>query len=107
MLNSAAQIGADAEQRMLRFVAESEEFHRSVAPQLHWYLVLLGVDPPRQGGGIGSALLAPVLARADEGKLPSIWRPLIQAISPSTKSGVSQSAQKRHSQMVAQLCGTW
>jgi GNAT superfamily N-acetyltransferase len=70
MLDSAAQIGADAEQRMLRFVSESEEFHRSIAFQPHWYLVLLGVDPPRQGGGIGSALLIPDLARADEGKLP-------------------------------------
>ena len=70
MLDSAAHIGADAEKRMLRFVSESEVFHRKVAPHWHWYLVLLGVDPPRQGGGIGSALLAPVLARADEGKLP-------------------------------------
>ena len=70
MLDSAAHIGADAEQRMSRFVTESEEFHRSVAPHRHWYLVLLGVDPPRQGEGIGSALLAPILARADEGKLP-------------------------------------
>jgi GNAT superfamily N-acetyltransferase len=31
----------------------------------HWYLAVLGVDPPAQGQGIGSALLAPVLAECD------------------------------------------
>jgi ribosomal protein S18 acetylase RimI-like enzyme len=32
----------------------------------HWFLATIGVDPALQGRGIGSALLAPVLARADE-----------------------------------------
>jgi MFS family permease len=36
----------------------------------HWYLWLLGVDPDRQGQGVGSALLAPILARADAEGLP-------------------------------------
>lgn len=31
----------------------------------HWYLSVLGVDPARQRSGIGSALLRPMLARAD------------------------------------------
>jgi GNAT superfamily N-acetyltransferase len=31
----------------------------------HWYLVILAVDPPRQGRGIGSALLVPGLEQAD------------------------------------------
>jgi ribosomal protein S18 acetylase RimI-like enzyme len=35
------------------------------APDPHWYLSALGVEPERQGEGIGSALLAPVLAEAD------------------------------------------
>lgn len=70
MLEAAGHIGAQAEQRMLKFVAESEEFHRRIATQLHWYLVILGVDPPRQGQGMGNALLAPVLARADAGNYP-------------------------------------
>jgi GNAT superfamily N-acetyltransferase len=35
------------------------------APMAHWYLSALGVEPERQGEGIGSALLAPVLAEAD------------------------------------------
>jgi GNAT superfamily N-acetyltransferase len=32
----------------------------------HWYLATLGTDPDRQGHGVGSALLAPVLGRCDE-----------------------------------------
>lgn len=38
--------------------------------QAHWYLATLGTDPPLQGRGVGSALLAPVLARLDEEGLP-------------------------------------
>jgi GNAT superfamily N-acetyltransferase len=31
----------------------------------HWYLAVLGTDPPHQGKGVGAALMAPVLARCD------------------------------------------
>ena len=31
----------------------------------YWYLGVLATDPPRQGTGLGSAVLAPVLAAAD------------------------------------------
>lgn len=37
----------------------------------HWYLSLLGTDPAAQGRGIGSALLAPILERADDEGLPA------------------------------------
>jgi GNAT superfamily N-acetyltransferase len=33
--------------------------------QPHWYLEALGTDPPHQGTGLGTALLAPVLERCD------------------------------------------
>ena len=36
----------------------------------HWVLDVLGVDPDCQRSGVGSALLAPVLARADAEALP-------------------------------------
>lgn len=36
----------------------------------HWYLSALGVEPGRQGEGIGSALVAPVLAAADVEVVP-------------------------------------
>ncbi|MHB1585407.1 MAG: GNAT family N-acetyltransferase [Acidimicrobiales bacterium] len=48
--------------RALRFLAHMESIHPK---EPHWYLATLGTDPPRQGGGVGSALLRPVLARCD------------------------------------------
>jgi GNAT superfamily N-acetyltransferase len=32
--------------------------------------MLLGVDPPRQGQGVGGALIAPVLAKTDAAGVP-------------------------------------
>ena len=32
----------------------------------HWYLSVLGTDPPAQGRGLGSAVMEPVLSRCDE-----------------------------------------
>ena len=47
---------------VLRGMHEVERRH----PQSpHYYLSILGVDPPRQGSGIGSALLGPMLRRCD------------------------------------------
>lgn len=37
----------------------------------HWYLSMIGADPARQGRGLGSALLAHVLALIDEQGLPA------------------------------------
>jgi ribosomal protein S18 acetylase RimI-like enzyme len=42
-----------------------DERRRAHAPESHYYLSALGVDPDRQGEGIGSALLSPGLAEAD------------------------------------------
>lgn len=36
----------------------------------HWHLALLGVEPEHQGRGLGSTLLAPVLAHCDAAGLP-------------------------------------
>jgi ribosomal protein S18 acetylase RimI-like enzyme len=34
-------------------------------PRPHWYLAILGTEPEHQGKGVGSALIAPVLAQCD------------------------------------------
>jgi GNAT superfamily N-acetyltransferase len=37
----------------------------------HWYLAVIGTEPSRQGHGIGSALLGPVLQRCDQDHIPA------------------------------------
>ena len=37
----------------------------------HWYLAVLGTDPRHQRRGVGAALLAPILARCDEDRVPA------------------------------------
>jgi len=48
----------------MRLYAAIDKAHAQVAGP-HWYLASLGCDPPWQRRGVGSALLEPVLARAD------------------------------------------
>jgi ribosomal protein S18 acetylase RimI-like enzyme len=47
-----------------------EERHDVDVGPRHWYVWLLGVDPPRQGHGVGSALLASVCTDADRDGVP-------------------------------------
>ena len=39
--------------------------HKELVPEPHWYLMLLGTDPARQGMGLGTALVRDGLDRAD------------------------------------------
>lgn len=50
---------------VLRMVGHMESLHRQLVPEPHFYLFLLGVDPPAQGRGLGSLLMEPTLARCD------------------------------------------
>jgi GNAT superfamily N-acetyltransferase len=52
--------------RSTRAVREIERRH-PVVP--HFYLSVLGTEPKQQGGGIGSALLGPVLRRCDSDQI--------------------------------------
>lgn len=46
------------------------ERHHPRSPE-HWYLNYLGVEPRRQGRGLGAALLAPVLTQCDREGTPA------------------------------------
>jgi GNAT superfamily N-acetyltransferase len=48
-----------------------EERHRHHAPQAHFYLSALGVEPERQGEGVGTALMQPVLDRCQRDGIPA------------------------------------
>ncbi|MGH7621558.1 MAG: GNAT family N-acetyltransferase [Gemmatimonadaceae bacterium] len=57
-------------QRFGRIMDEFDKKHHTAfqsdpAPKDHWYLMLLGIDPPRQGQGLGGLLMSDVLQRAD------------------------------------------
>ena len=54
--------------RSARAVREIERRHPA-AP--HFYLSVVGTDPEKQGGGIASALLSPMLLRCDEAGTPA------------------------------------
>lgn len=54
-----------------RAVAALEERRRHHVPGPHYYLSVLGVEPERQGEGVGTALLRPALVAADERRLPA------------------------------------
>ena len=59
----------------LRVAARWGEVYRALEAvhptHRHWYLSLLGVDPPHQGGGIGWALLSSWLESVDRAGMPS------------------------------------
>ena len=55
---------------MLRALDVLDRERRRVMPGRFWYLQALGVEPSRQGQGVGRRLLAPILAKADAEKSP-------------------------------------
>jgi GNAT superfamily N-acetyltransferase len=63
-------LGAEAWARFTSVLEYLDPLHADAVPGRHWYLMLAGVEPARQRQGVGSALLAPVLGRADLERLP-------------------------------------
>jgi hypothetical protein len=63
-------IGEDNFTRHVNFFEYIENYHRRDAPAQHWYLAVIGVDPSRQGEGLGASMIRPVLADADKAGLP-------------------------------------
>ena len=74
----AERAGADAE-RLVTFMTVMDAHHPQEPVEYLWFL---GVRPERQGRGIGSALLAPVLHRADRAGR----RTYLDATSPRSKA---------------------
>jgi ribosomal protein S18 acetylase RimI-like enzyme len=52
---ASLKLGPAVVARFVRCDSHTEHLHKRDAPAQHWYLWLLGVEPPRQGQGIGSA----------------------------------------------------
>ncbi|MFO0919101.1 MAG: GNAT family N-acetyltransferase [Planctomycetaceae bacterium] len=52
--------------RLIAIDTCARRLHHKYVTEPHWFLATLGVDPAHQGQGIGSAVLQPVLNRADQ-----------------------------------------
>jgi ribosomal protein S18 acetylase RimI-like enzyme len=56
--------------RLAAVEARAQALHDHCAPEPHWYLAQLGVEPTQQRQGIASRLLQPMLAHLDAQELP-------------------------------------
>lgn len=56
--------------RLASVESHAQALHDRFAPDSHWYLAQIGVEPALQGQGIATRLLRPMLARADAAGLP-------------------------------------
>jgi ribosomal protein S18 acetylase RimI-like enzyme len=58
--------------RRAKLVAgELARIERAHPREPHWYLTVIGTDPRHQHRGVGSTLLAPILARCDADRIPA------------------------------------
>jgi len=70
MISVPLTVGLGVLPRLFSVMGRMEELHKKDAPKRHWYLMALGVEPKRQGQGVGSALMQPGLEQADRDRLP-------------------------------------
>jgi ribosomal protein S18 acetylase RimI-like enzyme len=70
MVLAPLKLGLAGFSRFMSSANYMDQLHERDVPPRHWYLPTLGVDPPRQGQGMGSALIQPALALADASGLP-------------------------------------
>jgi ribosomal protein S18 acetylase RimI-like enzyme len=69
MLQVPFRFGLRGFRRLIAYDEVAQKLHHDFAPMPHWYLQIIAVDPERQGRGIGSALMQPMLARIDDARL--------------------------------------
>jgi ribosomal protein S18 acetylase RimI-like enzyme len=65
MLALPWHFGLGGFQKLTAYDDVARRLHHDYAPMPHWYLAAIGVEPAHQGQGIGSALMRPMLERAD------------------------------------------
>src|SRR4029079_11308869 len=64
------KFGVGSFMKFVTAMSKMEELHKETMKGDHWYLFILGVDPPRQGQGVGSALIQGGLNAADGAGVP-------------------------------------
>lgn len=61
----AMSLPGEDRKRMMAVLRQFEQRKKALMPDPHWYLSAIGVDPDRQGEGLGSALVQSGIRRAD------------------------------------------
>lgn len=64
------RLGLEAFYRIGQVEPAVDRIHKACMPEPHWYLMILGVEPSRQGQGIGGRLIELKLAEARKAGLP-------------------------------------
>jgi GNAT superfamily N-acetyltransferase len=62
--------GSQAFERFGHVLDYLSDAHSNGIPAGHWYLLVVGVTPEKQGRGHGRALLKPIIDRADAAHVP-------------------------------------
>ncbi|HEV2582867.1 MAG TPA: GNAT family N-acetyltransferase [Ktedonobacteraceae bacterium] len=75
-------IGLPGLRRFMDVSRYADEVHARCVPGKHWYLWCIGVDPARQGQGIGGRLMQPVLAKASAEGVPCYLETMNEANLP-------------------------
>jgi len=70
LLLAPLKFGLPTFMRFMNVTNHLEQLHKRDVPPGHWYLSVLGVDPARQGQGVGGTMIQPILERADHDRLP-------------------------------------
>jgi ribosomal protein S18 acetylase RimI-like enzyme len=70
LLGLAVHTPAAVQRRGLRFLSFADDLRHRCVRGPHGHLPYLGVDPDRQGQGVGTRLLQPILGLADDDGLP-------------------------------------
>lgn len=69
-LSIVARFARQGAGRMWAYGRYVDSLHRRLVPYPHWYLEIIGVDPPYQRQGFSSQLLRPMLERIDRERMP-------------------------------------
>ena len=70
MLLAPRKFGFSGMGRFIALTSYADKLHKQAISGEHWYLLCVGVEPARQGAGLGGRLLSAGLRRADADGLP-------------------------------------
>ena len=70
LVTATLMMGPKTVTRMIKTATFFETFKKEAICQPHWLLLFLGIDPARQGQGLGGCLIEPMLERADAEGMP-------------------------------------